>query len=219
MKKISLLALLCTAGFALFAQDQPKLRTEMSSEVRFGIKGGVNIARLRTSDFPSGSEPNINNRTSWNAGFLVNMPLGEGGMALEPELLYSGQGAKLGATIGTTTQTFKEELHYLLLPVMLQWKSSGGFLIETGPQAGLLIKARQKGPGSTDVDNKDSYKKFDFSWGAGIGFLSRMGLGIGGRYNFGITNTLKDNTSYGSGAKLRNSVINIDLFYQFGAYK
>ena len=217
MKKISLIALACAAGFAVFAQDQPKLRTEMSSAIRFGIKGGVNLARLRTSDFPSSSEPNVNNKTSWNGGFLVNIPFGEGGLAVQPELLYSGQGAKLKVNVGTTTQSFEQDFHYILLPVMLQWKSTGGFLIETGPQAGYLIKATQDGPGDTETDNKDNFEKFDFAWGAGLGFLSRIGLGIGARYNFGITNTLKDNTAYGSGVKARNSVINIGLFYRFGA--
>ena len=67
------------------------------------------------------------------------------------------------------------------------------------------------------TENKESFKPFDFSAGVGVGFLSRIGLGVGARYNHGFRNVLDndgDNNPY-----LRNSVVNIGLQYHFGAAK
>ncbi len=109
-----------------------------------------------------------------------------------------------------------------LLCIMLQWKSAGGVYLETGPEPAYLIKGKQDGPGSTEADNKSNFDNFDLAWGAGIGFMSRMGLGIGARYNFGLTNTIEDgggNNSPNNGPELKNSVIQVGLSWRFGTHK
>jgi hypothetical protein len=126
--------------------------------------------------------------------------------------------------VGTVSQTseFDQDLTYITLPIMLQWKTTGGVFIETGPQPGYLIKAKQDGPGSTETDNKSSFDNFDLSWGAGLGYLSKAGLGIGARYNYGLTNTIEDgggNNSSNNGPELKNSVIQVGLSWRFGANK
>src|SRR4051812_46222296 len=170
MKKISLFALGLTTSLAMFAQTSKP--TPMAVATRFGIKGGVNLAEFRLNGYSSGMQPNTNMKTSMNGGFFVNVPLGTNGLAVQPEVVYSGQGSKLTASTGginPTMESYEQDLSYINVPVMLQWKSSGGFMIETGPQAGFLISAQKDGPGSTTSDNKDTYDKFDFSWGAGLG--------------------------------------------------
>lgn len=219
MKKFSLVALALITSTAMFAQDIEN-RTPMSIAPRFGIKGGVNLAKLRPDDFPATSDPSTNLKTSFHAGLLVNLPLGTRGFALQPEVLYSGQGSKVNekTTVGTVTTSnkYEQDMHYINVPVMLQWKSAGGFYVEAGPQIGFLIKAKQDGPGDTETDNKDSFENFEFSAGAGLGYLSRIGLGIGARYVHGFTNVL-DNESSADDPMMRHSVINIGLFYHFGA--
>lgn len=225
MKKISLFALALSSSMALFAQDN-QMTTPMARATRFGIKGGVNLAEFRANGFQSGTQPGTNMKTSFHGGFLLNAPLGTGGFAIQPEVVYSGQGSKLNVktTVGsvTTSQAYEQDLGYINVPIMLQWKSAGGFFVETGPQAGFLVRAKQDGPGDTELDNKDNFDKFDFSWGAGLGYMSRVGLGIGARYNLGLTNTLEDgggNNSANNGAELKNKVVQIGLFWQFGAGK
>jgi hypothetical protein len=224
MKKISLIALAFTTGTALFAQTSKP--TPMAVATRFGIKAGVNLAEFRANGYSSGSQPDNNMKTSMNGGFFVNVPLGTNGLSVQPEVMYSGQGSKMSVktTVGTvtTTSTYEQDLSYINVPIMLQWKSQGGFLIETGPQAGFLVRAQQDGPGSATTDNKDNFDKFDFSWGAGLGYLSRIGLGINARYNLGLSNTLDDgggNNSSNDGPELKNKVIQIGLFWNFGAGK
>lgn len=222
MKKISLFALAVSTSLTMVAQDNVN-RTPMPVKTYFGIKGGVNLAKLRPSDY-SANEPSTNLKTTAHAGLLVRIPLStDGGFAVQPELLYNRAGSKMKTTttVGTvtSTNTFEQDLHYVSVPVMLQWKSGGGFYLETGPQASFLISAHQEGPGtSNETENKDDMESFDFSWGAGLGYMSRMGLGLGARYNHGFTNVLEETTSNGD-ARLRNSVVQIGLTWLIGANK
>lgn len=220
MKKISLFALAVGTSLALFAQNST------TSSAAFGVKAGVNLAEFRTSAYPSGTEPSVNMKTSMHAGFFVNIPLGTSGFAVQPELLYSGQGSKMNVptTVGTvTTRTmYEQDLSYINLPIMLQWKSPGGFYVEAGPQPGYLVRGKQDGPDNNETNNKSSFDNFDISVGTGLGFMSKMGLGIGARYNFGLSNTIEDgggNNSPNNGPELKNSVVMIGLAWKFGANK
>jgi hypothetical protein len=222
MKKISFVALVLGMGTGLVVSAQ----SASTLSPTLGIKAGVNLAKFRANDFPSGSEPDLSMKTSAHGGVFLNAPLGTGGFALQPELLYSRQGSKVKqtATVGTVTQTYEydQDMNYMTLPVMLQWKSMGGVYVETGPQPALLLTAKQDGPGSTTTDNKSSYDKFDLSWGAGLGYVSKVGLGIGARYLYGLTNTVEDgggNNSANNGPELKNSVIQVGLSYRFGSNK
>jgi hypothetical protein len=215
MKKISFIAFVLGTGLAVSAQK--------TFSPTFGIKAGVNLAQFRTNDFPSGSEPDVSRKTSAHGGVFMNAPLGTGGFAIEPELLYSRQGSKMKTTttVGTVTQTseYDQDLGYITLPIMFQWKSPAGVFVETGPQPGFLIQGKQDGPGSTETDNKSSFDKFDLSWGAGVGYVTKIGLGIGARYNYGLTNTIEDgggNNSANNGPELKNSVIQFGLSWRFG---
>lgn len=207
MKKISLFVLaLCTSA-AVFAQDNsPQLRTSMEKKVRFGIRAGANLSSLNMSDMAGG--PEINTKTSLHGGIFVNAPIG-GMFAIQPGVEYSGQGAKF--KVGTVNS--EVDMHYLNVPIMLQWKSAGGFFLETGPQAGFLVSASED-----DVDADDEFDKFDLTWGAGLGYLSRIGLGINGRYNLGLTNAANDENTAVTG-KMKNNVIQIGLVYHFGAHR
>jgi hypothetical protein len=220
MKKISLFVLAVGSSLAMFAQGNDV--TPMAVKPRFGIKAGVNLAEFNTKGFPSGEDPTTNMKTSMHGGFFVNIPLGTGGLAVQPELLYSGQGSKLTvkSTVGSSiiTSTYEQDLSYINLPVMFQYKTPGGFYVETGPQAGIVVRAQQDGPGDMSTDNKDDFDKFDFAWAGGIGYVSRIGLAIGARYNWGLRNIL-DDTDSNSDMKMKNSVVNIGLAWHFGAGK
>lgn len=215
MKKISLFALALTTSLALCAQNT-ELRTQMSNKTTFGIRAGANLANWKVNDFPAAMEPKVNMKTSMHAGVFVNMPLGTS-FRLQPGLEYSGQGSKY--EVGTMKG--EQDMHYLNVPIMFQFRSTGGFFAETGPQPGFLLSANETS-GGVETDNKDDFDTFDLSWGVGLGFLSRVGLGVNARYNLGLVNTLEDgggNNSPNNGPELKNQVIQIGLVYHFGAHK
>jgi hypothetical protein len=220
MKKFSLLTLVCIGCFSVFAQDRIQLTKPMEVRTKFGVKAGVNLAEYDVNKAPTGLNGyNTSMKTSMNGGFLVNIPIGHV-LRLQPEIMYSGQGSKTSfrPTASNATIAVEQDLRYINLPVMLQLHSTKGVYIEAGPQVGYLISAKNDGNAPYNGDIKSELEKLDVSVGAGIGYLSRVGLGVDARYNYGLTNVISEESKNFSG-DLKNRVIQIGLFYQFGAGK
>lgn len=226
MKKISLMTLALCASAAVFAQDmQPQLRTPMATKTRLGLRGGVNLADLTAKEQAStNTVTEAQAKTSFNAGLFVNIPLSDM-FRFQPEVSFSSQGGKLQGPSGTGGLTYEQDLHYFNVPLTFQLQTKKGFFIETGPQVGFLVAAERKNSSNTamasNVDNKDGFDKIDFSWGGGVGYLSRIGLGVDLRYNIGIANIIEDNNTMAKPmtGTWKNSVGQFSLIYQFGAYK
>lgn len=165
----------------------------------WGIKGGINVANI---DIQNGSDPNA--RVGIHLGGLAHIHLSEH-FALQPELMYSNQGAERS----TNNAEFKTKLHYINIPVLLQFMTGSGFRLQTGPQLGVLMGAKYKvNDVETDID--DNYETPDFSWSFGGSYVTRKGLGFDARYNHGISN-IND----APGNKYTNRVFQFGVFYQF----
>ena len=228
MKKISLFFLaLCTSA-ALFSQDdKPQLRTQMAVTPRIGLRGGANLADLTAKNVPATSTyAEAQSKTSFNGGLFVNLPLA-GMIRFQPELNYSSQGGKVQGTSSSTPQkTFEQDLDYINVPLNFQLMTQKGFFIQTGPQLGFLVGAEindiSSNAGVTAGGNKDDFDKFDLAWTGGVGYLSRIGLGLDLRYNIGIANVVADDartTSPFRGQTWKNSVAQFSLIYHIGVNK
>ena len=229
MKKTSLFVLALFSGMAVFAQDEkPQLRTPMTVKTRFGLRGGVNLADLNAKNVSNTATfTEAESKTSFNAGVFANIPISEM-FRFQPEIAFSSQGGKLhGPSASGTGPTYEQDLHYLTLPLNFQLMTSKGFFIQTGPQLGFLVSAKTKNVSGTtavsnDGDNKDDFDKLDFAWSGGVGYLSRIGLGIDLRYNIGIANVVADDARTNApfkGQTWKNSVGQFSLIYHFGANK
>lgn len=183
-------SLLLTTG--LFAQS-----------ISFGAKGGLNIADVTNVS-------NSKTRTSFHLGAFAKVQLTEN-WAVQPELVYSGQGFKADPPI---ISDFTVALNYINLPVMLQYHIIPEFHLEAGPQIGFRVAAKAK-DGGNSIDLKDDYKGMDFGLGFGLGYTFDMGLGIGARYNFGLTDVYDGN----SDDSRKNSVAQFGLYYIIGKAK
>ena len=174
--------------------------TSYAQNFQAGIKAGVNI-----SNFTGGNFNTIENNTllGFHAGGLLRFKFG--GFALQPEVLLSTQGAKLKDA--DTEQDYK--ITYVNIPVMLQYETTGGFYLEAGPQVGF--KVNEDVPNSTI---EDFAKSTDFSLAGGLGYHSKIGLGIGGRYTVGISK-VGDFDAGTIDPDFKNGVIQISLFYTF----
>ncbi len=178
--------------------------TIAGAQIQFGAKAGLNLANLSIS--PKSSDYSLNMKPDFNAGVLVSIPLFSK-FSLQPEIMYSAQGSKLKSTDESGTYN----MNYINVPVLFKYKDASGFFAEIGPQLGILTSAKAKS-GSESQDLKDELKSTDFSGVVGIGYLSRLNLGIDARYNLGLSNIVKES----SDGKLKNGVIQVGVFYMFG---
>ena len=189
MKKISLA--LC----ALFI-----VCASWGQSAKFGVKGGLNVSTLSDENDELGS------RLGYHAGLLAHIHLSPQ-LALQPEIVYSSQGAKYTVLDGEHTLA----LNYVNIPLQIQYMFNNGFRIQTGPQVGFLAGVKDKVE-SVETDNftSDDFKTVDFAWSAGLGYLTQSGLGVDARYNFGLSNI----NDFGD-AERRNNVFQVGLFYMF----
>ena len=169
--------------------------------VHFGLKAGMNASSLSNSDSKSDS------KIGFNAGALAHIHTSSKSWAVQPELVYSVEGAK-----SKGEGDFKTNLNYLNVPVLVQYLFSNGFRIEAGPQIGFLMSAKAKS-GSTSVDIKDGFNTTNFSVPVGLGYLTSYGLGFDARYNFGVSDVTKSDT------KVHANTFQFGLFYQFSDSK
>ena len=164
----------------------------------FGIKGGLNLATL------CGESDVYSNKTGFHLGMLYHIHISQH-FAIQPELLYSMQGAKVKNSIFKNNLT----LNYVNIPILAQYMFDNGFRLETGPQPGILVSAKQNYNG-TDLNIKDDLNSFDLSWAFGVGFITHKKWGIDARYNLGITKLPE-----AGGGDYKNGVFQLGLFYQF----
>ncbi len=170
-----------------------------AQETFFGIKLGYNAANFMDDD-----NNDYRLHSSFNIGGLAHIHLSKW-IALQPELMYSGQGTKF--SVGNNDLRY--HLDYVNVPVLVQFMTNNGFRFETGPQLGLLLAAHAK-TGKVSSDIKSSFKSTDFSWAFGVGYITASRFGFDVRYNLGVSDITTANSS-----SVRNSVIQAGVFYQF----
>jgi hypothetical protein len=173
--------------------------TGFAQTFQLGIKGGVNISNFTGGDFKNLDKKAL---VGFHGGGFVTFWLGDH-LGLQPEVLFSSQGAKLD-NAGTEENL---KVSYINIPVMLKYRFTGGFYLEAGPQIGFKV--------NEDTDNQqigDFAKSTDLSIAGGLGFHSNMGLGIGARYTAGLSK-VGDFDSGNIDPDFRNGVIQVSLFY------
>jgi hypothetical protein len=155
-----------------------------AGQVNLGIKGGLNMYNIHNNDNTS-----YDQITGYNFGLLGHIHINSQ-WAVQPELVYSLQGAK------------NQKLGYINVPVLLQYMFDNGFRIQAGPQVGFLVSG----------DNKADYNAIDFALSVGVSYVvPSTGFGIDLRYNHGLSDITKS-----SDVKSTNRGIQLGLFYIFG---
>ena len=175
--RISAVATLALAASALTAQAQTK---------KMGIVAGANFATINGNDISDG----VSTRTGFVGGLFVAIPIGSGQWMIEPEALYSMQGAEYDNT--DFTGTYKAD--YIKIPILIKWQANAtgkGIFILAGPTIGFNISCNDSGTDNiTDAtydgscETEDFIKaKTTFSGDVGLGYSSGR-FGIEGRYSW-----------------------------------
>lgn len=177
MKKLILLSAFLVLGVTSQAQ------------IKFGVKAGANFANLE-------ADVNTDNITSFHAGVLLEAKLFPN-FAVQPEVLYSSQGADLN------NEEFK--LDYISVPVLAKfYLISDKLALEAGPQFSFLIN--EDTPNT--IDNTFETKSFDFAALGGLSYNITDNIFAQARYVVGLTDTTKD-------ADVTNRVIQLSVGLRF----
>ncbi|GGB74529.1 hypothetical protein GCM10007424_13070 [Flavobacterium suaedae] len=175
MKKLLLTVLLFIGSFTV------------ANAQAFGIKAGFNFANFTGDD-----AGDFNVLTSFHGGLVAEIHV-LNAVSVQPELLYSIQGAK------NDDENYK--LNYLTVPVMMKIYLADSFNIHGGPQIGLLI---------SESDNFEGFESntYDFGFAAGAEFFFANNFSVQARYNWGTTKV-------SDAAEIKNSVAQVSLCYMF----
>jgi len=185
MKKLLLFAALVVFVF-----------TTGHAQTNFGVKTGVNLASLSGDD--SGW---VDGQTTIHIGGVANIGISEL-LSVQPELLYSRQGAK-NKMDDTTIY-----LDYITVPIMVDFKVAEGLSLQGGPQIGININGiveDDNAGGEEDIENLES---LDIGVGVGAQYKLSKGLFFQARYMVGLSNLSEE-------IKGKNSVISVSVGWFF----
>jgi len=157
-----------------------------SQELDLGVKAGANFATDVTDS---------SSKTGFHAGVFVGLKMSDK-IGIQADLLYSQQGAKIDGG--------EFDLTYVNVPVVLKYYLVQGLNIQVGLQFGFVVddNIKEVFSGITEAESSD------VSGIVGLGYDLPMGLRLDGRYNFGLTDVVKDE-------KGKNSVISLAIGYSF----
>ena len=144
-----------------------------AQEVELGVKLGANF-----SEFDKAKGMSMSNKTGFQMGGYLMLPLGN--FALQTELLYSQQGAKLNSK--------DINLDYVNVPLLAKFYLMPKLNLHVGPQFGFVVK-----DGLDKIYSELKAETFDISGIAGLG-LNVFGFNIEARYNFGLEKVIKNNS-------------------------
>lgn len=179
MKKLMLIAVLMIAG-SMSVQAQ---------FLKFGVKAGANFANLKGDD-----DANFDSYTSFHFGVITQINVTDN-FAIQPELLYSSQGAKVNQ------EAFDIKYDYITVPVLLKYYIlSNKLSLEAGPQFAFLV--------NDNVGETFRTEAFEFAAVGGLGIDITKSLFVQARYVAGLTDTSKD-------AKIKNEVVQLSLGFKF----
>ncbi len=189
MKKIFFIALFGILGIVVTS----------AQEIDFGIKAGANF-----SNFSDVKGVNMSNKTGFQIGAFAGFKAGK--IGIQPELLYSQQGAKFNHD--------DVKLDYVNVPIMLKYYLISGLNVQVGPQFGFVVDDNI-GKVFNGIESGVKSNSFDLSGLVGLGLDLPFGIRIDGRYNFGLSKALKDTSQAGNTIEPKNNVFTLAVGYSF----
>ena len=211
--------IVCATCILLFAQAAQAQEQETSAEstitTKVGVKGGVNLTNLYVDNVED-----ENMKLGLNVGLFAKVPVFRG-LSIQPELLYSGKGAKVtydNFLLGTGEYRFN--LHYIEVPVSLVINIARNFNLHAGVYASYLAAAN-----ITDLEDDgtvntikeldaDDFNRFDYGLLGGVA-LDVQNFTIGARYNYGLREIADTNATQLALGDAKNSALSLYVGFGF----
>jgi hypothetical protein len=185
------------------------------SQIRFGVRGGLNLAKQNSN--LGGLAISSGTLVSFHAGLVLDTPLSES-ISIQPALLYSvkGSGESSSTSGSVSTSTAKASFNYLELPIDVLYNINESISIGAGPYLGYFLSS------SPDLGTQSSsFKKLDYGFNIVANYTIIDGLQVGARYSLGVANLIDSNALSGSGisfgdVSIKNNVIGFSVTKFFG---
>ncbi|MDL2221202.1 PorT family protein [Parabacteroides sp. OttesenSCG-928-N08] len=186
MKKIT--------GLVLLATWMVMLAMPAEAQMRFGVKGGVNISTISfDSEIISGD-----NITGFHIGPTIEATVPIFGLGFDAAILYSQKGVKI------TTELETKDFHtdHLDIPINLKWKF-GLPIFKVYAAAGPYFDIRLGGDKVWNVVNKTLKTKtfgMGLNFGAGVEVFKYLQVGF--NYGLGLTDNYSLQPITGTGSSV-----------------
>ena len=202
-------------SFAVITVNAQDNAAKSATYIKFGFKGGVNFSNMYTENV---DDSNV--LTGLNAGIFVKLPISTN-IAIQPELYYTTKGSEVIYNNAFVSGTAKFRVNYVEMPVLLVVNISEVFNFQIGPYVGYLLDGKVTNESTSPVFNfednidPDEFNKIDAGVAAGVG-VDFGNIGIGARYNYGLTKVGKERTYAGTSYTFpdgKNSVLSFYATY------
>lgn len=190
-----------------------------AQDVTFGAKLGLNVSSI------TGDVTDSKSLIGAQFGGFAEIKISDK-FAVQPELLFSMQGAKSEYSDSDIDYSYSEEsktkLNYLNVPILAKYYVAEKFALLAGPQFGILMSAKEEyefsenldgvtDSGSESIDAKEFYKSLALSFNLGASYSITENFFVDAKYNLGLSNVLKD----ADGVSQKNSVFQLSVGYKF----
>lgn len=162
-----------------------------SSQVRFGVKGGVNFSSIDDVNLKN-LNATLSNRTGFQFGMALKAQIPLLGIGIQPELLYTSKSAHI-----TQEQEYDVNLHYFEIPINIQFGLDLILLrpyLMVSPYFGYTINNKFKVNGTKQSIDWENLNRWSSGIGVGAG-LDIWRLQISAKYNWSFGDMVKDKDS------------------------
>ncbi len=208
MKK---LIILISISFVFIASFIP-CQAQETKTMQVGVKGGLNISNLYTSD---GSSSDM--LAGFNVGVFTKMPV-TNSIAFQPEINLSTKGASVTYNNLFVDGTAKFNLTYIEVPFLCVLNVTRLVNLQFGPYVAYLIDGK--------VTNVANVTLFNFEQNMNVNDYNRLDAGIvlgagldvgsvtmGARYNYGLTKVGKTSSFLGTNSTFPDATNGVINFY------
>ncbi len=204
MKKSLLIVSLTIFLFTSKANAQ----TFNSSNLTFGVKAGLNVARLSILDISEKIKSVMKPMVGVYGNYLL-----DDNWSLRAELLYAGAGTKSEANENNYTYSRTISLSYLYVPILGKYQiSTIPLSFSAGPQFGFLLAHNEKtNDPYGNLSSPEEYRSLEMSLVIGAEYGVNDQINIGLRYQSGLTSIFNDDPL----GAVKNRILTLSLGYTF----
>ena len=189
----------------------------VTAQIKFGVKGGVNIANVNIDNPALEDVFDVENITGFQLGPVMEAIMPALGIGGDVGLLYSQRGFKLKNKIDG--ENANARVGYIDIPVNLKWKPGIGPLklyLAAGPYISFKISQNIDLKELVEIDDVIKTNTFSAGLNFGFGFEVFKHLQIGANYALGLTEDYKnDQPVIGDIFKPKSSTWSVTAAYYF----